>query len=506
MVSAPFSATSYASFSAGLMKDLRNSLTDLQRQLSTGQKSLTYGGLGQDRFASLNYNAKLSTLNGYSNVIQSSSFRLSMMDTALNNFSSTIQSAQTAATAGSYEPDASGRPIAQVSADDQIKMMIDLMNTDISGQYLFSGRSSDTKPVLGYDAIMNGTAGKAGVKQMIAERQAADLGTGGLGRLEAPSISGSTVTLQRDATNTGPFGFTISGVSTTSANIATSGPAGAQQTTTINFTGQPNDADTVTVTLTLPDGSTQDVTLKAAQSTPVPTNGFLIGATPAATAANFQTALQTAVQKQAETSLKASSSIVASQAFFAGSNSSPPQRVPSPAASATGLVAGTSANTVIWYQGDDDTTSFPNARSTATAKVGDALTVNTGARANEAAFQQSFAMLAALSLTDVAPSDPNGQERYAALTQRVGNGLSFPNNMQSVKSVQMELANSNSSINTAKDRLTATKNVIQASLDKIQNTDDQEVTASILALQTRLEATYSTTATLSGLSLTKFLS
>lgn len=500
-----FSPTSSASRSSALMADLRATLTDLQRQLATGQNSATYGGLGQDRFTALNLQGRLGQMNGYSSVIQLSSLRLTLMDKSLSSLNTIVKNAQTAASAGAYEPSASGKPIAQVSADDQLKMMIDLMNADSAGQYLFAGRATDTKPVAGYDEIINGSPGKVGLKQMIAERQAADLGTGGLGRLSAPTIAASTVTLQRDAANPGAFGFTISGVSTNSANVAVSGPTGAQQTTTIDFTGQPADNESVSVTLSLPDGSSETITLTASQASPAPTKGFVIGATPAATAANFQAALQSAVQTSAQTSLKAASAITASKAFFAGTATTPPMRVPSPAATATALAAGTSADTVIWYRGDDDTTAYPNARTTAVAKVGDALTVGVGGRANEAAVQQSFAMLGALSLVDVAPSDSNGQERWSELTSRVREGLGFPNGMQSVSGMQMELATANSSIASAKERLTATKNVLTTSLDQIRTADPQEVTAAILSLQTRLEATYTTTALLGKLSLVNYL-
>jgi len=506
VINPAYSPTSSAARSSALMQDLRATMMDLQRQLSTGQKAATYGGLGPDRFTALNLQARLSQMTGYSNVIQSSSLRLTLMDKSMSGLNDIVKNAQSAATSATYEPNAAGRTIAQVSADDQLKMMIDLMNTDSAGQYLFSGRATDVKPVAGYDEMINGAAGKAGLKQMIAERQAADLGTGGLGRLTPPSLSGTTVTLERDAANPGPFGFTISSATTSSASISLSGPTGPQQTTTVGFTAQPADGDSVSLSLTLPDGSTKTITLTASSDTPAATGSFAIGATTAATAANFQSALQSELASASKTSLTAASSLTASKAFFAGSPSSPPMRVPSPAAAATGLVAGTDADTVIWYRGDDDTTAYPNARTTAVAKVGDALSVGVGARANEQAVQQSFAMLAALSLTDVAPSDPDGKTRYAELANRVRQGLSFPDGMQSITGMSAELASANAAIKTAKDRMTASKNVLTNSLGDISTADPQETTAALLALQTRLQATYATTAALSRLSLVNYLS
>lgn len=504
MIDTRLSAASSARQSSILMQDLRATLNDLQRQLATGEKSATYGGLGADRFTTLDLQGRLAKMDGYSGVMQASSLRISLMDQSLNGLNKIVAKAQEATRSGTYEPDVNGRPVAQVTAIDQMKAMIDQMNIDMGGQYLFSGRTTDMKPVVAFDELMDGAPGKAGLKQMIAERQAADLGTGNLGRLTAPSIAGATVTLERDAANPGAFGFTIAAINSTAANVTIGGPVGAQQTVTADFTGQPNDAETITVSLALPDGSTEQLILTATNKTPPPTGSFLIGGTPAATAANFQAALATAAQTAAQTSLKAASAVAASKAFFAGTPTTPPQRVPAPAATAAALVAGTAGDTVIWYRGDDD--GGVGARNTAVAKVGDTTKLGTGARANEPALQQAFALIGALAVTNVAPSDVNGRVRYSELADRVREGLGFPNNMQTVTSIQMELATANAAINAEKERMTALRGVVQGSLDNARTADPKEITTAMLALQTRLEATYVTTSMLSKMSLVNYLS
>ena len=60
----------------------------------------------------------------------------------------------------------------------------------------------------------------------------------------------------------------------------------------------------------------------------------------------------------------------------------------SPFYAATGMVAGTAANTVIWYTGE---TGTDPARSTATAKIDQSLSVSYGARANEDAIRDACA-------------------------------------------------------------------------------------------------------------------
>lgn len=494
--------------SADLMRNLRVTGADLQRQMATGKKSETYAGLGIDRRKSLDIRAKLSMLEGYQNVIRDTKLQVQVMDQSLSRINSMILDAKSMARAGSYQPDASGRAIAQWNADENIKFSIDLLNADVGGRYLFSGRSTDQKPVITFDEMMNGAGARAGVKQMVQEREAADLGTGLLGRLAAPALAGSTVTLERDGANPGAmFGFTISGIATSSASVAVAGPAGALQSVTANFTAQPQDGDQVSVTLALPDGSQEILTLYArnAVSTPPQADTFQIGATPAATAANFQAALFGQVQKAASSSLRASSAIVASTEFFKGTDANPPQRVPAPAATATGLVAGTVADTMIWYRGDADTAAFPDARSTALAHIGESQTVGVGARANEEGFQQTLAMFAAMSVLSVPSSDATSRDRYEELADRVRQGLSFPGGMQKVQDISAELSLSLSAVSSAKERHDSTKNILTDTLAGVENADTQEVAAALLEMQTRLQATYSVTATLSQLSLTQYL-
>lgn len=494
--------------SAALMRDLRQAAEDLQRQMATGKKSDTYAGLGIDRRKSLDIRARLSTLDGYQTTIRDMKLQIQVVDQSLSRINTMISDAKSTARAGSFQPDASGRSIAQWNADDNLKFAIDLLNADVGGRYLFSGRSTDIKPVATFDEMMNGVGARAGIKQMVAERETADLGTGLLGRLTAPALAGSTVTLERDAANPGAmFGFTLTGIASSSASVTTAGPTGALQTVSANFAAQPQDGDKIDITMALPDGSSETISLYArnALATPPQSDAFLVGTSTAATAANFQAALLGQLQKAASSSLRASATTVASKAFFAGTDAVPPQRVPGPAASATGLVAGTIANTVIWYRGDADTAAFPNARSTATAQIGEANAVSVGARANEDAFRQTLSMFAAMSVINVPATDPTARDRYEEMADRVRSGLSFPNGMQDVRGISAEFSLSLAAINTAKERHDATGHILTDTLAGVENADTQEVAAALLEMQTRLQATYSVTATLAQLNLTQYL-
>ena len=67
--------------------DMRAQFDDLQRQLSTGQKSATYAGLGLDRGVTVSLNAQLSAISGYDNTINNVMTRINLMNTALGRMS-----------------------------------------------------------------------------------------------------------------------------------------------------------------------------------------------------------------------------------------------------------------------------------------------------------------------------------------------------------------------------------------------------------------------------------
>ena len=102
-------------------------------------------------------------------------------------------------------------------------------------------------------------------------------------------------------------------------NAVVAGPSGSPASISIDLSGgNPNPGDTIGFNLTLPDGSSQTITLTATTASPPAANQFTIGATPAATATNLQTALTTAVSNLDQTALPAASAIAASNSFFEG--------------------------------------------------------------------------------------------------------------------------------------------------------------------------------------------
>lgn len=481
--------------------DTRSRLDDLQRQLATGQKSTTYSGLGVDRGLAVSLNAQLQSIGGFDEAIKQISTRLNIVQTTLGRVSDIGHEIKTATTGAPFDPDTSGQTTLQKTAASSLGELLGLLNTQVGDQYVFSGRDSEKPSVETLDHVLNGDGSRAGLKQLISERGQADLGLGGLGRLAITALGTTGVQVQQDAS---PFGFKLSSVSTTIATATTSAPAGAPPTMSVDLGAtNPNVGDTVTFSYTLPDGSNESVTLTATDSATPGPNEFTIGATSDLTAANMQAKLSTATAKLANTSLMAASAIKASSEFFAADVNNPPVRVDGPPFNtATGQIAGTSANTVVWYTGE---VSADPARSSAVARVDSALVVSYGTRANEQGISWLIQNVATLAATTFSPTDPDGQERSQALNARLQPNLDVPAGTQKVENIQAELAATQNSIKGAKDRHQQLSATLSDFLDQVKGVSNEEVGAQILALQTRLSASLQTTAMLYQTSLINYL-
>ena len=482
--------------------DMRSQLADLQRQLGTGLKSTTYAGLGIDRGLAVGLNAKLAAITGYSDAVTQVGVRIGLQQTALSTIASIGSTVKSAALTQQFDLESTGQTSTQRAASAQLDQILGVLNTPAGDRYLFSGRAGDKPATETLDHILNGDGARAGLKQLISERNQADLGANGMGRLQVPAAAGSQVTISEE---TPPTVFGMKLASVTSLNGATvTGPTGSPAGMTVNFTGNPNPGDTITFGFNMPDGSQEQLTLTATTNSPPGPGQFTIGATPTDTANSFQAALTAGVQKIGATSLSAASTMAAANNFFNVDAGQPPMRVAGPPFnSATSLVAGTPSNTVTWYTGEMGTDP---ARGTAVAKVDDALTVTYGARANEQAIRSTIANIAVYAATSFSPSNPNDADRFAALAQRVGSGLDPQNGQQKIQDIESELAFTQTTMNDAKDRQQQSQNMLQTMLDGIEQAPQEQVSAQILALQTRFQASLQTTAMLYKMSIVNYIS
>ncbi len=495
-----FKATNAARY----LTTTRQQLDDLQRQLASGKKSETYGNLGAGRITSLDMRAKLSEVSSYRDTITGFQNRAKQLDLNLTYLGKISDDVRSASILPQYNLDSSGQTTTQKQMRTRFDEAIDMLNTQINGEYLFSGRTTDKRPVLDGTTILNGdSAGRAGVKQMIAERKAADYGTApDIGRI-IKGGAGTNATMTEDGAH--PFGFKLTAASTTGAGITSSLTAGPPANIAFNVAANPSPGDEVRFELTMPDGTKETIAL-AARAAPASSvadaGGFEIGVTPTVTATNLRASIAAALNRESVTTLPASSAKAASDAFFKGSTGTPPLRVSGPPATATALVAGTAANTVIWYQGDD-TSAVP--RLTKQAKIDTGITIGIGVQANEEGFQRVMSNLAAFVSETYTASNPNDQGRYNALSDLIRTDLGQQSGVQRVQDIQTEIALTTNQMKLADDRHKTKINMVQTVISDVEDANQEETAAKLLSLQTKMQAAYQTTAIISRLNLTDYL-
>src|SRR5436305_7784350 len=245
--------------------DMRTQLADLQRQLGTGQRSTTYAGLGIDRGLAVGLRAKLAAITGYADAVTQVGVRISVQQTALSQIQAIGSTAKSASLTQPFDLDSSGQAATQRAAMTQLDEVLGLLNTPAGDRYLFSGRAGDKPATETLDHILNGDGAKAGLKQIIAERNQADLGASGMGRL-VTGVAGSQVNLSEETPPT-VFGMKLASVSALNGATVT-GPTGSPAGISVNFTGAPNPGGAITFGFNLPDGTSQQLTLTATNASP----------------------------------------------------------------------------------------------------------------------------------------------------------------------------------------------------------------------------------------------
>lgn len=478
--------------------DMRQQLEKLQTQLGTGKRADDYAGLGIDRGLSVGLRTQLSMISGFDDTISNIGLRTELAQSSLTRMAAVGREVK----ASAFQAATGGVAVSHEAAYAGLGEIIGLFNVQAGDRYLFSGRATDTPPVVSLEQMLNGDGTRAGLKQMIDERRQADLGAFGLGRLVISSPAADTVAIAEDVAGS-PFGFKLASVSSSLTGSTATGPVGAPPGISIALGANPAAGETIQLRFDLPDGSHETITLTATTSATPGKNEFTIGATPGATAVNLQAVMTGAVSVLADTALTAASAVTASDQFFAVDAGSPPQRVAGPPFNnATALVNGTSADTVAWYNGE---TGPGSARETATARIDPAITVNYGVRANEHALRHSLRHIAVLAAVNFSTTDPNAAGRVAALNTRIATALDGTPGTQAIETIQAELAGTQSSIKAAKERHRQTASVVGDMLEHLEGIPTEEVAAKMLALQTRLQASLQTTAMLYQMSLAKMI-
>ncbi|UWU79902.1 flagellar protein [Bradyrhizobium huanghuaihaiense] len=302
------------------IRNINQQLTDLSTQLSTGKLSQNYAGMGTNEGFAIASRAQLSNIAAYTDTITNVNVSINLANTALQSLTKIRSTVQTGSANTAQDLNVNGQTIAQNTAAAQFGSMVGVLNTQTGNRYLFSGTAVNTQSVADAGDIINGTTTQAGFKTVMAERQAADLGANGMGRLVQTQPTPSSVQVSEDVAGS-PFGLKIKSVSSTLTGATVTGPSGSPVSFSVDLNGNnPSNGDKLSIQFTLPDGTTEQIDLTASSATPTPLGSFAIDASvpvnPNNTASNLNTALNTAIKKLANTSLVAASAVTAGDNFF----------------------------------------------------------------------------------------------------------------------------------------------------------------------------------------------
>ena len=273
----------------GSIQSLKAQMADLQSQLTSGKKSTTYSGMGANEGFAIAARAELSNIAAYTDTMTKINTNIEVGNTALQALADIGTQLQTAANSGSQALNSVGQTAGQQTAVAEFSSMVGILNTRAGDRYVFSGSAIYTQPVASSDLILNGNgAGQAGLKQVISERNQADLGTSGLGRVTISSPTATSVSVAEDAAPS------IYGLKLSQVTSSLTGATVTNTLATVNLASNPSDGDTFNFTFLQSDGTSKTVQLTATTTVPASAGSFEIGGTTAATATNLNAAVTSA--------------------------------------------------------------------------------------------------------------------------------------------------------------------------------------------------------------------
>ena len=207
------------------VRNLQNQLSDLSTQLSTGVKSTNYAGMGINEGFAIAARTQLANVSAFSTTMTNVNTIIDAGNTALQSLSTIASQVQNNAASTSQNVTASGQTIGQQNAESELSAIVGILNTQVGDRYIFSGTAINTPAVASADAILNGTGSQAGLKQVISERQQADLGTNGMGRLvvTGPTVAAPTQVQVAEDVAGSPFGLKLNSVSSTLTGATVTG-------------------------------------------------------------------------------------------------------------------------------------------------------------------------------------------------------------------------------------------------------------------------------------------
>lgn len=402
----------------GVISKMQDKFATLQMQLGTGEKASNLSEMGRDLPMSLSVRSRLGKIEGFSANIDTVNLRLSFLDKAMTRFDKIEGEARNSAIQGQYGTNDINMATLPGLSKGRLDELVTLLNSDVAGRYLFGGSNTDVPPLPTTDILLDGQAGRAGFKTIVTERKAADAGPDGRGRLGSSYLPDTNVVgLSEDGVH--PFGMKVSTVSTSasgSVSVSQPVPAASPRGDAISVSFLPEPAEqikagqTITIGLTLPDGTeTQMVLTAATEETATGGIGeFIIGEDANKTAANFQAALDAKLLKVGSEELASASTFAASENFFNGPGE-PVLRVDGNPATSLGLKVASAADTVMWYGGQSPAVSASNLGRLDIASVDNKVTLSRSVPASGShGFQIAGISASTASMTASGPLPASG--------------------------------------------------------------------------------------------------
>ena len=154
--------------------DLKNQLTLLQSQLTTGKKSTSYAGMGVNEGFAIAARSQLANISAFTDTMTNINTNIGVVNTALQSMVNIGTTIQNSANSSSQALDSAGQSIAQQTAASQLSSMLGILNVRAGDRYMFSGSAINTPAVADVGDILNGTVSQAGLKTVVAERLRTD--------------------------------------------------------------------------------------------------------------------------------------------------------------------------------------------------------------------------------------------------------------------------------------------------------------------------------------------
>ena len=126
-------------------------------------------------------------------------------------------------------------------------------------------------------------------------------------------------------------------------------------------------------------------------------------------------------------------------------------------------------------------------------------------RANEQAIRSALQAVAVFASVTTSPTSANATTVVTALNQRVAAILTPTGRQQSLADIATDLASAQVAMKDISSRQDQSQVMLQSLVDQTESISSDQVATELLALQTRLQASYQTTAMLSQMSLVKYL-